>query len=155
MENFYTNQNLHEDYQIYNRINPSSIKDYGKEPIVVNIENITKQNDTFRTALWTGDHFQLTLMSIAPGSEIGLEMHDNLDQFIRIEEGSGIVQMGSDKNNLNFQRRVFEDYAIIIPAGTWHNLKNTGKTPIKLYSLYAPPAHQKGTVHITKEDNKE
>ena len=155
MENFYTNQNIQEDYQIYNRINPSSIKDYGKEPIVVNIENITKHNNTFRTTLWTGEHLQLTLMSIAPGSEIGIEMHENLDQFIRIEQGTGFVQMGTDRTNLTFERRVFEDYAIIIPAGTWHNLKNIGKTPIKLYSLYAPPAHKKGTVHITKEDDKE
>lgn len=94
-------------------------------------------------------------MSIEPGSEIGLELHENTDQFIRIEQGSGMVKMGKDKNNLTFQRMVFADYAFIIPAGTWHNLVNTGKTPIKLYSIYAPPAHKKGTIHYTKADDKE
>ena len=155
MENFYTEKSNTDEKEVYNRLNPSSIKDYGKEPLVVNIENITKQNDTFRTVLWTGDHLQLTLMSIEPGSEIGLELHENTDQFIRIEQGSGMVKMGKDKNNLTFQRMVFADYAFIIPAGTWHNLVNTGKTPIKLYSIYAPPAHKKGTIHYTKADDKE
>lgn len=128
------------------------LRDYGPEPFVVNIEEATKQNNTFRTALWTGNHFQLTLMSIKVGDDIGLEMHPNLDQFIRIEEGQGTVMMGDSKENLYFQRKVYKDFAIIIPAGKWHNLINTGCTPIKLYSIYAPPQHPYGTVHETKED---
>ena len=128
------------------------LEDYGPEPFAVNIEEITKLNDNYRTALWTGRHLQLTLMSIKVGGDIGLEMHPDLDQFIRIEEGQGVVKMGERKDRLNFQRKVYDDFAFIIPAGTWHNLINTGNIPIKLYSIYAPPQHPKGTVHKTKAD---
>jgi len=128
------------------------LKDYGPEPFVVNIEEVTKLNKAFRTALWTGQHLQLTLMSINPGEDIGLEIHPDLDQFIRIEDGRGVVKMGSRKDNLSFQKNVFADYAFVIPAGKWHNLSNTGKTPLKLYSIYAPPQHPRGTVHETKAD---
>lgn len=129
-----------------------ALKDYGAKPFVINIDEATLQNNAFRTALWTGDHLQLTLMSIDVDDDIGLEMHSNLDQFIRIEEGKGLVQMGEKKDNLNYQRRISKDYAIIIPAGTWHNLINTGNKPLKLYSIYAPPQHPRGTVHRTKAD---
>lgn len=128
------------------------LKDYGAKPFVVNISDATEQNNTFRTALWTGNHLQLTLMSIKVGEEIGLENHPNLDQFLRIEEGQGIVKMGDRKDRLDFQRRVYDDFAIIIPAGKWHNVINTGNKPLKLYSIYAPPQHPKGTVHETKAD---
>ena len=124
--------------------------DYGPEPFVVNINEVTKQNDTYRTALWTGSHLQLTLMSINVGEDIGLEIHPHLDQFIRIEEGQGLVKMGDRKDRLDFQEKVYDDFAFIIPAGKWHNLINTGKILIKLYSIYAPPQHPKGTVHETK-----
>ena len=128
------------------------LKDYGPEPFVVNIEEATKQNNYFRLALWTGRYFQLTLMSIRVGEDIGLEMHPDVDQFIRIEEGQGIVKMGNRKECLDFQRNVSDDYAIVIPAGKWHNLINTGNKPLKLYSIYAPPEHPHGTIHETKED---
>lgn len=131
------------------------LRDYGPEPFVVNIEQATKQNNTFRTALWTGQYLQLTLMNIEPGDDIGLEMHPDVDQFIRIEEGQGIVRMGDNKENLDFQRQVYDDYVILIPAGKWHNLINTGNKPLKLYSIYAPPEHPRGTVHRTKEDAEE
>jgi mannose-6-phosphate isomerase-like protein (cupin superfamily) len=126
------------------------LKDYGPEPFVVNIEEVTKQNTAFRTALWTGKHLQLTLMSIPVGEDIGLEIHPDLDQFIRIEEGQGLVMMGDRKDRLDFQEKVYDDFAFIIPAGKWHNLINTGNKPIKLYSIYAPPQHPRGTVHETK-----
>ena len=126
------------------------LKDYGPEPFVVNIEEATKQNNNFRTALWTGCHLQLTLMSINVGDDIGLEIHPNVDQFLRIEEGQGFVQMGRNKYNLDYQRNASDGSAIFIPAGTWHNLINTGNIPIKLYSIYAPPQHPHGTVHVTK-----
>lgn len=129
-----------------------TLEDYGPEPFVININEATKENNTFRTALWTGDHLQVTLMSIDVGEDIGLEMHPNLDQFIRIEEGEGIVKMGDKKYQLDFQRKVYDDIAFVIPAGTWHNLINTGYQPIKLYSIYAPPQHPRGTVHRTKAD---
>lgn len=125
-------------------------EDYGREPFVVNIEEATLLNNTFRTALWTGDNLQLTLMSINAGEDIGLESHPHLDQFIRIEEGQGLVEMGDRKDRLDFKKRVYDDFAVIIPAGKWHNLTNTGNKPLKLYSIYAPPQHPPGTVHQTK-----
>lgn len=127
-----------------------ALKDYGSQPFVVNIEEASKQNTNFRTALWTGRHLQVTLMSLNVGEDIGLEIHPNLDQFLRIEEGQGLVQMGKSKERLDFQKKVYDDDAIMIPAGTWHNLINTGQTAIKLYSIYAPPQHPFGTVHETK-----
>lgn len=132
--------------------NSIELKDYGSEPFVINIDQATKQNNSYRTALWTGNYLQLTLMSINVGEDIGLEIHPNLDQFIRIEQGQGLVKMGYSKDNLDFQRRVTDGYAFIIPAGTWHNLINTGDRPLKLYSIYAPPQHPKGTVQRTKAD---
>ncbi|WP_227940453.1 cupin domain-containing protein [Alkalihalobacillus deserti] len=128
----------------------NGLKDYGADPFVVNIEEVTKQNKTYRTALWTGNHLQVTLMSINVGEDIGLEVHPTLDQFLRIEEGQGLVQMGDTRDTLDFEERVYDDYAILVPAGKWHNLTNTGNNPLKLYSIYAPPEHPYGTVHETK-----
>lgn len=160
---YYINTSIYNDYGMYSNPhwnNPSmynsrqfpKLKDYGPDPFVVNIENVTKQNNNFRTTLWTGDHLQLTLMSIAVRESIGLEIHPNLDQFVRIEEGQGLVMMGDRRDNLDFQRKVSDDYAFIIPAGKWHNLINTGNIPLKLYSIYAPPQHPYGTTHKTKAD---
>lgn len=134
---------------------PIALKDYGPKPFAVDIEEAAKQNNNYRIALWTGKYLQVTLMSINVGEDIGLEVHPNLDQFIRIEEGQGLLQMGDSKDRLDFQRRVEADYAFVIPAGTWHNLINTGNRPIKLYSIYAPPQHPFGTVHRTKRDANE
>lgn len=128
------------------------LKDYGKEPYEVNINEASKQNSTFRTAIWTGNHLQVTLMSIDVGEDIGLEVHPHIDQFLRIEDGTGIVQMGDSKDNLTFQARVSDDFAIMVPAGKWHNVTNTGNKPLKLYSIYAPPQHPFGTVHKTKAE---
>ncbi len=126
------------------------LRDYGPEPFVINIHEAAKCNTNFRTALWTGSHFQLTLMSINVGEDIGLEIHPGVDQFLRIEQGQGLVMMGSQRDRLDYQRCVTSGDAIIIPAGTWHNLMNTGQVPLKLYSIYAPPQHPHGTVHVTK-----
>lgn len=129
-----------------------AVMDYGRKPFVVDIESATLRNNTYRTALWTGEYLQLTLMSIEPGDDIGLEIHDDHDQFIRIEQGEGLVQMGDSQDSLDFRKKVYDDYAVFIPAGKWHNLINTGDEPLKLYSIYAPPEHTAGTVHETKED---
>lgn len=126
------------------------LRDYGPEPYVVNIEKAARENNNFRTALWTGSHLQVTLMSIKVGEDIGLEIHPNTDQFIRIEEGQGLVKIGDRKDQLDFQRNIHDDFAIMIPAGKWHNIINTGNIPLKLYSIYAPPEHPRGTVHETK-----
>ncbi|RFA34312.1 cupin [Virgibacillus dokdonensis] len=139
-------------YQVDDR---SHLKDYGGKPYVVNIEEATEENETFRTAIWTGDHLQVTVMSIPVGGDVGLEVHPNVDQFLRIEEGEGITQMGNTKDNLTFQRNVYDDYAIMVPAGTWHNITNTGDKPLKLYSIYGPPNHPFGTVHRTQEEAME
>ncbi|KGP90590.1 cupin [Pontibacillus chungwhensis BH030062] len=131
------------------------LQDYGGEPFVIDINEATLQNDTFRTALWTGENFQVTLMSIEPGSDIGLEVHPNIDQFIRLEQGEGLVQMGDTKDQLTFEQKVGDDFAIMVPAGKWHNLTNIGDVPIKVYVIYAPPEHPFGTVHKTKADAME
>lgn len=130
----------------------NDVADYGPEPFVINIERATKRNDNFRRALWTGNHLQLTLMSIPVGGEIGLEIHNNVDQFLRIESGSGIVKMGYGRDRLDYKENVSADDVILIPAGVWHNILNTGNRPLKMYSIYAPPNHPHGTVHETKED---
>ncbi|MGE7946014.1 cupin domain-containing protein [Lysinibacillus sp. NPDC093688] len=130
------------------------LKDYGAQPLVINLENATKQNDTYRTALWTGKNLQITLMSINVDDNIGLEVHPNVDQFLYIEQGEGLAQMGPSKNNLNYERKVYENYAVVVPAGTWHNVTNTGSMPLKLYSIYAPPNHPFGTVHVTKAESE-
>ena len=148
------NKNTHMNQPDYAK-HTKRLNDYGAYPFVINIDKTTLQNDYFRTALWTGKYLQLTLMSIKPGEDIGFEIHPNVDQFLRIEQGEGIVMMGSSRQNLDFQKRVYNDDAIIIPANTWHNLINTGRIPLKLYSIYAPPQHPFGTVHVTKQDEKE
>ena len=129
---------------------PSMRTDFGSEPFVVDINKATLYNNNYRTALWTGAHLQLTLMSIPVGEDIGLEVHADHDQFLRIESGQGLVQMGSSKEHLYLQQPVYADCAVFVPAGTWHNLINTGSEPLKLYSIYAPPEHAWGTVHQTK-----
>ncbi|WP_052345765.1 cupin domain-containing protein [Paucisalibacillus sp. EB02] len=127
-------------------------KDYGPNPFVVDIEAASEQNKNYRRTLWTGEHLQVTVMSIPVGGDIGLEIHPDTDQFIRIEEGRGIVQMGRSQNNLSFERKIREDSAIMVPAGTWHNVTNTGSEPLKLYTIYAPPHHPHGTVQRTKAE---
>ena len=128
------------------------IRDYGGKPFIFNINHAASMNENFRTTLWTGRNMQLTLMSIPTRGDIGAEMHRDVDQFIRIESGRAKVYMGNCKNNLQEQACVDGNYAILIPAGTWHNIVNAGSRPLKLYSLYTPPSHPFGTVHTTKEE---
>jgi mannose-6-phosphate isomerase-like protein (cupin superfamily) len=128
------------------------INDYGPKPLVVNINKLTLLNNKYRTTLWTGCHMQVTLMSINVEEDIGLEIHPETDQFIRIEQGEGLVLMGDRRDRLNYQEKVCDDFAILIPAGKWHNIINTGCVPLKLYSIYAPPHHPHGTIHKTKAE---
>ena len=132
-----------------------TLEDHGAEPTVLNIDAYTMANDNFRTALWTGTYLQVTLMAIPVGGEIGLEQHLDLDQFLRIEDGEAKVMMGDSKDALTFVETAEADFAIIVPAGKWHNLINTGNRPLKLYSVYAPPEHPHGTVHKTFEEAEE
>ena len=117
-----------------------------------NIEASTIDNDTFRTVLFTGRSLQLTVMSLPPGEEIGTEVHPGLDQFIRIEQGRAEVVMGRSEDDHSQTHHLAEDWAVIIPAGTWHNVITGGQSTLKLYSLYAPPQHPPETVHITKAE---
>jgi mannose-6-phosphate isomerase-like protein (cupin superfamily) len=116
------------------------------------IEKVTVENSTFRTVVFTGEHTQLTVMSLKPGEDIGLESHPTLDQFIRIEKGQARVELGPTQENIEETHDVEDDWAIIVPAGVWHNVVNTGAGEVKLYSLYSPPEHPDGTVHETKAD---
>ena len=129
-----------------------AIKDYGGEPFIFNINHAANMNKNFRTTLWTGRDLQLTLMSIPACGDIGVEMHGDVDQFIYVASGKARVYMGNSRSTLQEQACVDKDSVILIPAGTWHNILNIGNRPLKLFSLYAPPQHPKGTVHITKED---
>ena len=126
------------------------IRDYGPEPFVFNLKHATTMNQNFRSTLWTGEHLQLTLMSIPACEDIGLEMHPNVDQFIYVESGKAKVYVGNCRNDLHEHAFASEDYAVFIPAGTWHNIVNTGTSPLKLYSIYAPPQHPYNTMHPTK-----
>jgi len=130
---------------------PTPFTDYGPAPFVVNIEDATLANDYYRQTLWTGVHLQSTLMTIPVGSDIGLEVHPDNDQFLRLEQGQGLVQMGPTENNLPMRQTAFANSAIFVPAGTWHNITNIGTEPMKLYVIYAPPHHPHGTVHPTKK----
>jgi len=126
------------------------IKDCGPNPFVVDIARATNANPNYRTALWTGTHLQATLMCIPAGGEIGLEAHPDTDQFLRVESGTGCAMMGPRRDALNYRAPVRDGCAVFVPAGTWHNLVNTGNCPLKLYTIYAPPHHPHGTVHRTK-----
>ena len=126
--------------------------DRGKEPMVVDIEGMTLENENYRTTIWTGEKLQVTVMTIQPGDDIGLEVHHGIDQFLRIEEGVGLCQMGESEDNLTFEEKVKDDFAIFVPADMWHNVENTGDKPLKLYTIYAGPDHLPGTVHPTHED---
>ena len=119
---------------------------------VGDIEAETIGNEDFRRVLFAGSHLQLTVMSLAPGEDIGWEMHDHLDQFLRVEHGQGRLRLGSSRGHADEEHQLADDWAVIVPAGTWHDITNTGDGPLKLYSLYAPPEHPAGTVHATKAD---
>jgi mannose-6-phosphate isomerase-like protein (cupin superfamily) len=113
---------------------------------VDDIEEMTEHNSDFRRVLYTGRQLQLVLMSIAPGDEIGEEVHPDRDQFFRVEKGTGEVWIDGRRTKIK------SDIGIVVPAGARHNIKNTGEKPLKLYTLYGPPEHADGTVHATRAD---
>lgn len=113
---------------------------------VVNIEEETKENENFRKVLFTAPHSQLVVMSLKPGEEIGLEVHE-LDQFIRIESGEGKAVLDGQEHEIR------DDFAIVIPQGTHHNIINTSEDKeMKLYTIYSPAEHPEGTIHKTKAE---
>jgi len=117
-----------------------------KKGYITNIEKETLDNVNFRKVLYTGKHLQLVVMSLEPGEDIGKEVHDTIDQFIRIESGSGIAYING------IETTVADDDAIIIPAGAEHNITNTGDTIMKLYSIYGEPEHKDGITQETKSE---
>lgn len=113
---------------------------------IADIEDRTEANRDFRHVIYTGPHMQLVLMSLEPGEEIGEETHESTDQFFRVEEGKGEVEIDGRVT------RIESDMAIVVPSGARHNVRNTGKKPLKLYTLYAPPHHEDGTIQHTRAE---
>ena len=114
-----------------------------------NIERETVGNEDFRRVLYTGEHLQLVLMTLQPQEEIGEEVHPDRDQFFRIEEGQGAVDINGVEN------RVEDDFAVIVPAGARHNVRNIGSVPLRFYTLYGPPEHKDGIMQATKAEADE
>jgi mannose-6-phosphate isomerase-like protein (cupin superfamily) len=115
---------------------------------VGDIEKLTEKNDYFRQVLFTGKYTQLVVMNLKPGEEIGNEVHNTVDQFFRIEEGEAKFVFNGSEEHL-----VHDGDAVVVPAGTFHNvINNSNKEPLKLYTLYSPPNHPQGTVHKTKAE---
>jgi len=128
------------------------ITDNGPQPNAFDLEAATRENGNYRTVAWTGKYLQVTLMSIPPGSSIGLEAHPETDQFLRLDAGQGRVTMGPSEDNLDFQLDVSDGWSIQVPAGTWHDVINTGTEDLRLYVVYAPVHHTAGIVQKTAED---
>jgi mannose-6-phosphate isomerase-like protein (cupin superfamily) len=112
---------------------------------IQNIEGMAIENHEFRRILYTAQHCQLVIMALKPKEEIGLEIH-KLDQFFRVEQGAGVAVLDGVTTNIE------AGFAVIVPAGTKHNIINTGSVPMKLYTLYAPPNHRDGVIHHTRAD---
>lgn len=127
------------------------VTDNGPRPNAFDIETETRANDTYRTVAWTGKYLQVTLMSIPPGESIGLEAHPETDQFLRLDSGQGRCVMGPAEDDLSFTQDVSDGWAIQVPAGTWHDVINTGEEPMRLYAVYAPTHHAQGIVQDTAE----
>jgi mannose-6-phosphate isomerase-like protein (cupin superfamily) len=129
-----------------------TIQDIGPQPQSFNLEAETVENPNYRTVAGSGRYLQLTLMSIPAGSDIGLEMHPETDQFLRLDAGRGRVQMGRTRDNLEFEQEVSDGWCILVPAGTWHNVTNSGSEPMQVYAIYAPAHHQPGKIQATAAD---
>ncbi|MGW4928323.1 cupin domain-containing protein [Agromyces sp. NPDC004153] len=128
------------------------ITDNGPEPNAFDIERATKENSNYRTVAWSGKYLQVTLMSIPVGESIGLEAHPETDQFLRLDAGRGRAKMGPSKDDLSFQQDVSDGWSVQVPAGTWHDVENTGDEPLRLYVVYAPVHHAAGIVQATSDD---
>ena len=128
-----------------------TIKDIGPAPQSFDLETETLENKNYRAVAWSGEYLQVTLMSIPVGGDIGLEMHPETDQFIRLDAGKGRAQMGRAKDKLSFDEEVSDGWCVLVPAGSWHNITNIGDEPMRLYTVYAPQHHAPGKVQKTKK----
>ena len=129
-----------------------TVKDIGPQPQSFDLEAATRGNANYRSVAWSGRHLQVTLMSIPVGHDIGLDMHADTDQFLRLDAGSGRVQMGASKDELTFEQEVSDGWCILVPAGTCHNVTNIGSEPMQVYAVYAPTHHKPGKIHKTASD---
>jgi mannose-6-phosphate isomerase-like protein (cupin superfamily) len=130
-----------------------TVKDIGPKPQSFDLEQETRDNENYRTVAWSGRYLQVTLMSIPVGKDIGLEVHPDTDQFLRLDAGRGRCQMGPSKDQLTFDQEVSDGWCILVPAGMWHNVTNLGDEPMQLYAIYAPAHHKPGKIHKTAEDD--
>lgn len=128
------------------------MNDIGPQPHTFDIEAATHHNDTYRTVAWTGRYLQVTLMTIPVGESIGLESHPSTDQFLRVEAGHGRAVMGPAEDRLDIQQDISDGWTVQVPAGTWHDILNTGDEPLRLYAVYAPSHHSAGAVQPTSAD---
>ena len=126
-----------------------TVIDIGPQPQSFDLEQATGDNSNYRHVVWSGRHLQVTLMSIPVDQDIGLEMHGDTDQFLRLESGSGRVQMGPSSDKLTFDKDVSDGWCVLVPAGTWHNVTNIGPDPMQIYAIYAPTHHKPGKIHKT------
>ena len=129
-----------------------TITDIGPQPQAFDLEQATRENRNYRSVAWSGRHLQVTLMSIAVGRDIGLEMHPDTDQFLRLDAGRGRVQIGPAKDQLTFEAEVADGWCMLIPAGSWHNVSNIGDEPMQIYAIYAPAHHKPGKIHRTSSE---
>jgi len=129
-----------------------TLHDNGPRPNSFDIEAATRDNDNYRVVAWTGRYLQVTLMTIPVGESIGLEAHPDTDQFLRIESGNGKAVMGPAEDQLDFEEAVGDGSSIQVPAGSWHDVINTGDEPLRLYAIYAPSHHAAGAVQPTSAD---
>jgi mannose-6-phosphate isomerase-like protein (cupin superfamily) len=129
-----------------------TMEDIGPKPQSFDLERATRDNNCYRSVAWSGRYLQVTLMSIPVGGDIGLEMHAQTDQFLRLDAGCGLVEMGSARDQLTFRADVSNGWCILVPAGTWHNITNTGQEPMQVYAIYAPAHHEPGKIQATAAD---
>lgn len=128
------------------------IEDIGPRPQSFDLEQATRDNQNYRSVAWSGRYLQVTLMSIPPGADIGLEVHPETDQFLRLDAGRGRVRMGDSPDNLTFDEEVTDGWCVLVPAGTWHDVTNIGDVPMQLYAIYAPAHHKPGKIQKTAAD---
>ncbi|MCW2922414.1 MAG: cupin [Thermoleophilia bacterium] len=129
-----------------------TITDQGPKQDAFDLEQATVENENYRAIAWSGKYLQVSLMSIEPGSSIGLEVHPETDQFIRLDAGQGVAKMGPSKDQLEWEQAVTDGWCVMVPAGMWHDIVNTGDDPMQLYTVYAPVHHAPGIVQATSKD---
>lgn len=143
-------QHMNNDQSICSRCENKCQNEHGGEVYYLNVEKSAYKNRNFRESIWTGRYLQMTLMSISCGQDIGVELHKDTDQYIRVEHGYALVLTGCDAKNLENKHKLVAGDAVFIPAGVWHNIVNIGRCDLKLSSVYAPPHHPKCTVQENK-----